>query len=208
VPRTAVSFHLKNIYGKLQAHSKSEAIAKALRERLICWEDLVRNVITVFLVAGAISAVPAAAVQTGGSKAAPMGACSVLSKAEVKEILRPDPKRANAEKRFDDFAPTEEPIGSTGSACFYSGLIIQVDPMSPERLEEIRKSSGSAWAMVSGVGDAAYFEVKKPVNMAGLYVRAGQRVVTVMLDYPMGADPESVRPTAIALARALLAKLR
>ena len=30
-----VSFHLKNIYGKLQVHSKSEAVAKALKERLI-----------------------------------------------------------------------------------------------------------------------------------------------------------------------------
>ena len=30
-----VSFHLKNIYLKLQVHSKSEAVAKALRERLI-----------------------------------------------------------------------------------------------------------------------------------------------------------------------------
>jgi DNA-binding NarL/FixJ family response regulator len=30
-----VSFHLKNIYGKLQVHSKSEAVAKALRERIV-----------------------------------------------------------------------------------------------------------------------------------------------------------------------------
>ena len=30
-----VSFHLKNVYAKLQVHSKSEAVAKALRERLI-----------------------------------------------------------------------------------------------------------------------------------------------------------------------------
>ena len=30
-----VSFHLKHIYQKLQVHSKSEAVAKALRERLI-----------------------------------------------------------------------------------------------------------------------------------------------------------------------------
>jgi len=30
-----VSFHLKNIYGKLRVHSKSEAVAKAIRERLV-----------------------------------------------------------------------------------------------------------------------------------------------------------------------------
>jgi DNA-binding NarL/FixJ family response regulator len=31
----AVSFHMRNIYAKLQVHSKSEAVAKALRDRLV-----------------------------------------------------------------------------------------------------------------------------------------------------------------------------
>ena len=30
-----ISFHMKRIYEKLQVHSKSEAVAKALRDRLV-----------------------------------------------------------------------------------------------------------------------------------------------------------------------------
>lgn len=35
VSKSTISFHLKNIYRKLQVHSKTEAVAKTLREKLI-----------------------------------------------------------------------------------------------------------------------------------------------------------------------------
>jgi DNA-binding CsgD family transcriptional regulator len=31
----AISFHMRSIYGKLHVHSKSEAVAKALRQRIV-----------------------------------------------------------------------------------------------------------------------------------------------------------------------------
>ena len=35
VSLNTIKFHMRSIYGKLQVHSKSEAVAKALRNRII-----------------------------------------------------------------------------------------------------------------------------------------------------------------------------
>ena len=35
VSRHTVAFHVRNVYAKLEVHSKSEAVARALRDRLV-----------------------------------------------------------------------------------------------------------------------------------------------------------------------------
>jgi hypothetical protein len=139
------------------------------------------------------------------SPAKPRGACSLLTKADVKKIA------GVKEQFFDQVAPREEPLGGAGSSCSYSGIHIQVDPFSVARLEDLRKQKGNAWVSVPGVGDAAYLFDNNTggAHYAELYARAGQHVITVQMSVrPAEASVETVRPQLVALAQALIAKLR
>jgi hypothetical protein len=160
-----------------------------------------RHLMTAFVVVGSMVVVAAADRQTGAGKPAPIGACSLLSPAEVKKIARPN------DQLFDKMSPDEEKLGTAGSACSYSGVTVQLDPFPPARLEQLRNTTGKDWAAVSDVGDAAYFRDNRG-SYAEVYARAGQHVITVQLDVPQESSVESVRPAAIALAKALIAKLR
>jgi hypothetical protein len=155
---------------------------------------------------GALAAAPPALPAQAGGKPAVIRACSLLAKSEVKRIAAPN------DQFFDIVPPQEDSLGGGGSACSYSGITIQIDPFTPVRLEELRKQKGALWTAVPDAGDAAYlFDNNNPnagLHYAELYVRAGQRVVTIQLSVrPPTASVESVRPAAVALAKALIAKL-
>lgn len=112
---------------------------------------------------------------------------------------------------FDMFAPDEDSLGGGRSACNYAGITIQINPFTPARLEELRKQKGAQWTPVPDVGDAAYLFDNKNAggHYAELYTRAGQHVVTVQMSVrPDTASVDTARPAAIALTKALLAKLR
>lgn len=100
--------------------------------------------------------------------------------------------------------PQEEPIGS-GSSCDYGDIHLQVDPFgAPQKIEQ---SLAQKWSAVAGVGDVAYFRDNRG-RSAELYVRSGSRVVTIQMGVPKGKTTEAVKPNAVSLAKALLAKLK
>jgi hypothetical protein len=100
--------------------------------------------------------------------------------------------------------PMEDPVGQAGSACSYGGVTMQIDPFAWATLEQTKEKG---WAPLSGVGDAAIFRDNRG-NYAELGVRAGQRVLTIQMSVPDGRTAIDIQPNTIALAKAILAKLR
>lgn len=136
-------------------------------------------------------------------------ACSLLTRELVLQVSpyeqQPPAVRDMHRQLLAQLPPREEPVGAAGSACDYGPIHMQIDPFaSPANVE---KSLAKTAAPLSGLGDVAFFHDNRG-RFAELYVRAGARVLTIQMDVPDGRTPESVKPNAIALAEALLPKLR
>jgi hypothetical protein len=129
---------------------------------------------------------------------APVKACSLLTREEVRKLI-PWPAL------IDPIPTREEPVGTTGSSCNYPNAHIQVLAYTPRFLESAKKRG--PLEPVADVGDEAYFYNNRN-EYAELYVKAGQRIVTVQKDIGTGETYQSVKPSVVALGKALVAKLR
>lgn len=161
-----------------------------------------RQIPVLLLMSGfALQAAAAESTGTAATGKQTVGACSLLSKELLEKITPMD-------REMFEFGlaipPVEEPVGVAGSTCEYGGVMLQIDPFaSPARVEE---TLAAEWTKISGPGDIAYF--RDNVGEWGeLYVRAGERVITIQMDIPTGHTAESIKPNVIALANAILAKL-
>jgi len=135
------------------------------------------------------------------SYAAPtQGACSVLTKNEVKPFSGGSPV-------FDQLPPQEEPSGR-GSSCSYAGIVIQIDPFPFSTVDAQRNRPGAKFEAVPGVGDAAFARENSGSDDAEIFFRVGQRVATIQLNIPNGATYDSVKSRLVGLAKVLAAKLR
>ena len=153
------------------------------------------NVLGVVGVVSGVTPQPDIAAQ---SSTASIKACGLLPRAEVKKLI-------NGNQVFDMMAPEEEPLGNYGSSCNYPGVMIQVMPFLQSTIDGARKRG--RLEPVSGVGDEAWL-YENPAGYAELYVRIDKRFLTLQRDIGMGQTLASVRPGVMALANALVARLR
>ena len=136
-----------------------------------------------------------AALMAQGRESVKVNACSLLTREEVKRHL---PWIA----ALDAMPHEEEPVGASGSSCNYPSVTIQVLPSSIRLWEMARQKDGVE--AVGGVGDEAYF-YNNSDEYAELYVKAGDHVLTVQAN--VNDTIEAVKPGALSLAKALVAKL-
>jgi len=124
--------------------------------------------------------------------------CGLLPKDEVKKLI-------GGNQVFDMRAPEEEALGTYGSSCNYAGVLIQVIPYRPSIIDAAKKRG--RLEAVAGVGDEAYL-YDNPAGYGELYVKVDRRLLILQRDVPLGKTVADVRSGTIALARALLPKLR
>jgi hypothetical protein len=159
-----------------------------------------RQVIASLLLVCSLGPGPAA-FQTATAGKPVVRACSLLTKQLMTEFTPYEKPVLDIVLRIP---PTEDALGSSGSACSFGGVTLQVDPFTPQALERVRKPD---WVPVTGVGDASYFHDNRG-EYAELYARAGARVLTIQMDVPTGRTAASIKPNVIALAKAILPRLK
>ena len=158
-------------------------------------------VLALVAVSGATLGPPAVAqkLSTPAQTGARFNACTILPREEVKKIF---PWSVQADLDTD----TGMPLG-TGSACVYPSVQIYVDQYSAAKrhIEAARKNG--PLTPVAGIGDEAFVQQKGKFWVV-LYVKVGDRLLLIEKDIVNGGTLESVKPSMIALAQALIAKLR
>lgn len=155
--------------------------------------------LVLFAAAGATFGVPVLAQKPSAPAAtgARLDACTILSRDEVKKIFPWRPE-ADGEKE------TEHANGG-GSVCVYPSVHFVVDKYSDSRIDAARKDG--PLISVPGIGDAAFLQ-QKGKDWVELYVKVGDLIVHIEKDIFADDTFESVKPSMLALGKALVAKLR
>ncbi len=160
-----------------------------------------RHVVASVLVSGCFASDAAAfQARAGAAGGTPsIRACSLLPKELVEKYF---PNKAV----FPYLKPSEEATGNRGSSCHYGTIGLQVDPFA--RPEEIKKTlAKDGLESVAGVGDFAYFRINRN-TFAELIVWTGSHHFTIQMSINQGSTAAATKLDAIAVAKAIIPKLR
>jgi hypothetical protein len=166
-----------------------------------------RRVVTVAMMVGSLVHSARVLDAQAGAGTSSLGACSLLTKELVTQHT---PYDTQAFKQVMMMPPREEAVGKAGSACSYGAVHLQIDPFPMSVIEGQRQADarrGKPWAAVTGVGDVAYFRDNHG-RFGELVAQVGAHVVTIQMGVPHDRTTESIKPNAVALAQALVPKLR
>lgn len=159
---------------------------------------LLRHVVVHVLAVGVVASQALAfqAPSGGSAGAAPVvRACAVLTR----DLVAPF---AENKKILDLIPPQEETLGSSGTACEYGPVRLQLFPGRGGK----RTVSAKGMQPISGAGEGGYFR-NNADRYAELMVWTGKHSLDLQVSVPSGRTAEAIKADVVALANAVIAKL-
>lgn len=159
-----------------------------------------RHVFTLFVAIGCICIGPqtaAAQPRAGGAATGQpaVRACAVLTR----DLVAPLTENKQV---LDLIPPQEEALGTSGTACEYGSVRLQLFPGRGGR----RTVSGQDLQPISGAGDGGYFRDNRGYY-AELMVWTAKHSLDLQVSVPSGRTAEAIKPEVVALANAIIKKL-
>jgi hypothetical protein len=137
---------------------------------------------------------PALPVQAAAGQPA-VRACAVLTR----DLVAPFTEN---KKMLDLLPPQEEALGTSGTACEYGSVRLQLFPGRGGK----RTMSAKGLQPITGAGDGGYFRNNQD-RYAELMVWTAKHSLDLQVSIPSGRTAESIKADVVALANAIIAKL-
>jgi hypothetical protein len=156
-----------------------------------------RHVLTPFVAVNCLTS-PATGSDDRSSRAAGqqvVRACAVLTR----DLVAPFTEN---KKMLDVLPPEEEALGTSGTACEYGAVRLQLFPGRGGK----RTISGKDFQPISGVAEGGYFRNNRD-QYAELMVWTGKHSLDLQVSVPSGRTAEAIKADVVALANAIIAKL-
>jgi hypothetical protein len=157
-----------------------------------------RHAVTLFVALSCVTSQGSASQTRSGDPAAgqpAVRACAVLTR----DLVEPFTEN----KKILDLIPAqEEALGTSGTACEYGAVRLQLFPGRGGK----RTISAKDLQPISGAGEGGYFRSNRN-RYAELMVWTSKHSLDLQVSVPSGRTAEAIKADVVALANAIIAKL-